>query len=94
MTYLTVQHKVRDYKTWKETFDKFESTRKSGGEKAYHILNMENDPNSLYVMFEWDSREKANSFFESAELKTTMEKAGVTEKPKITFLKHLEHRKL
>ncbi len=94
MTYLTIQHKVRDYKTWKETFDNFENTRKSGGEKSFHIMNMEDDPNNLYVMFEWESREKANSFLESSELKTAMENAGVVEKPKITFLKHLDKGKL
>ncbi|MEE9555019.1 MAG: cyclase [candidate division Zixibacteria bacterium] len=94
MTYLTIQHKVRDYKAWKEVFDNFEDTRKSGGEKAYHIMNTEDDPNNLYVMFEWDSRENANSFLQSSELKKTMETAGVVEKPTINFLNHLDRGKL
>ena len=33
MTYVSVKHKVRDYKAWKSVFDNFEETRKSAGEK-------------------------------------------------------------
>jgi quinol monooxygenase YgiN len=90
MTYLTVQHKVRDYKSWKEVFDNFEDTRRSGGEKSYHILHAEKEPNSLYLVFEWDNPEHAHAFFNSSELKDTMKKAGVVDSPKINFLKHLD----
>jgi quinol monooxygenase YgiN len=94
MTYLTVQHKVRDYKSWKETFDNFEGTRRSGGEKSYHIMHSEDDPNNLYLMFEWDSPENAHSFFKSPELKDAMKRAGVVDQPKINYLSHLDQGKL
>lgn len=88
--HLTVQHKVRDYKAWKEVFDNFEETRRSGGEKSYHVMQTQDDPNDLHLMFEWDSPEKARSFFQSPELKDAMKKAGVVEEPKINFLNLLD----
>lgn len=90
MTYLTVRHKVKDYKAWKEVFDNFEETRRSGGEKYYHILHSENDPNNLYLMFKWDNPDNARTFFDSSDLKETMEKAGVVDHPEINFLNHLD----
>lgn len=94
MTYLTVQHKVRDYNSWKKTFDNFRETRRSGGEKSYHILHTEDDPNNLYLVFEWDNPEKARSFFKSPELKDAMQKAGVVDKPQINYFTHLDEGQL
>jgi quinol monooxygenase YgiN len=94
MTYLTVQHKVKDYNAWKKTFDNFEDTRRSGGERSYRIMRTEDDPNNLYVMFEWDSPENARSFFQSPELKDAMERAGVVDKPKINYFSQLDEGKL
>lgn len=94
MTYLAVQHKVRDYKSWKEVFDKFAETRRSGGEKSYHIMRTEKDPNNLYLMFQWDNLDHARKFFDSPELKDTMKKAGVVDTPTINFLEHLDEGKL
>jgi len=86
MTELMVRHKVKDYAGWKTAFDNFASVRKSGGEKSFRILHPTEDPNDLILLFEWDSVEKAKTFFASQELKTTMEKAGVAEKPTIQFV--------
>lgn len=94
MAYLTVKHKVKDYKAWKEVFDNFRDTRKSGGEKSYSIMSEENDPNRLHVFFEWDTEDRARTFMQSTELKDAMQKAGVIEEPQIEFLKALEDGKL
>lgn len=94
MTYLTVKHKVKNYKTWKEVFDNFESTRRSGGEKTYQVLREEKDPNEVHLIFKWDSPERAHTFFKSPELKDAMQKAGVVEEPRIDFLEQLDEGKL
>jgi hypothetical protein len=90
MTFLRIKHKVRDYDSWKTVFDDFRETRKKGGEKSYWICQADNDPNDLDVTFEWDNEENARTFFKSPELKSTMEKAGVTENPEISFLKEVD----
>ncbi|UCH66248.1 MAG: hypothetical protein JSW63_03710 [Ignavibacterium sp.] len=86
MAHLFIKHKVADYTAWKKTFDEFVETRRAGGEKSFQILHPENEPNNLYLMFEWDSIANAQKFLDSSELKNAMQEAGVTEEPQISFL--------
>jgi len=86
MSQVLVKHKVNDYAAWKDAFDSFADFRKSAGEKSFQILHQDNDPNDLTLLFKWDTRENAESFLASEELKSTMERAGVTETPNIQFL--------
>ena len=90
MAHLFIKHKVADYGAWKEVFDGFVETRRAGGEKSFQILHPDNDPNNLYLMFEWDNLANAQNFLNSPELKSTMEKAGVSEEPQISFLNELD----
>jgi hypothetical protein len=86
MTHVFVRHRVNDYGTWKAAFDNFVDFRRSSGEKSFQVLQQDKDTNSLYLMFQWDNPENASKFFDSDNLKKTMEKAGVAEKPEIVFL--------
>jgi quinol monooxygenase YgiN len=86
MTQVMIQHKVRDYADWKAEFDNFAEFRKSHGEQSYRVLHPSEDPNDLVLFFEWDSTEKAETFLASSELKSAMQRAGVTEEPTIQFL--------
>lgn len=94
MTQVMVRHKVNDYEAWKKEFDNFADFRKSSGELSYRIMTPGDDQNNLHLIFEWDEVENARKFMESPELKMAMEKAGVTEKPEIKFLKMTDHGKL
>ena len=91
MTHILVTHRVNDYATWKKVFDEFVETRKSFGEKTYQILHPTEDPNNLTLVFGWDTPQNAKRFFESTELQTTMQNAGVAEKPTITFMEESAH---
>jgi quinol monooxygenase YgiN len=86
MAHLFIKHKVADYTAWKKTFDEFVETRRAGGEKSFQILHPENEPNNLYLIFEWDNIANAQNFMQSPELKSAMQNAGVTEEPQISFL--------
>ncbi len=90
MTQVLVKHKVKDYDTWKDVFDNFASTRKTGGEKSYRILRPSENPNDLTLLFEWDTAENARTFMKSSELKSTMQRAGVAEEPTIQFLTEID----
>lgn len=83
---IMVRHRVNDYNAWKTEFDNFSEFRKSQGELSYQILQPIDDTNNLRLIFEWDDVTRAKKFLESPELRMTMEKAGVTEKPEITFV--------
>ena len=86
MEHILVRHRVNDYPKWKEAFDNFVDTRKSYGEKSFQILQKDDDTNNLFVLFSWDKKENAQRFFDSTDLKDTMQAAGVTEAPEIYFL--------
>jgi hypothetical protein len=86
MTHVLVKHKVNDYATWKAEFDKFADFRKSSGEKSFRILHPSDNPNDLTLLFEWDNVKNAETFMTSTELQSTMQRAGVSEKPNIQFL--------
>ena len=86
MAHVLIKHKVADYNNWKETFDAFAETRHAGGEKSFQILHSNNEPNNLFLMFEWDTLENAQRFLSSEEVKNAMKQAGVIEEPQIQFL--------
>jgi quinol monooxygenase YgiN len=86
MASMLVQHKVKDFTEWKMVYDSVEDLRKSNGELSDNIYRDASDPNSLTIIFKWNSLENAQKYAQSPELKAAMEKAGVDGPPKIYFL--------
>ena len=89
MVYVAVQHKVKDYKTWRLAFDNFHTTRKSAGEQSFKLWRAEEDPNDLNLLFQWDNSENAHAFMTSTELQKAMQEAGVHERPRIQYLSEI-----
>lgn len=81
-----VYHKVADFAKWKTGFDAFRRIRLDAGELTFEAGNLIDDPNTAYVINEWESAEKAKAFFALPELATAMQKLGVTEAPHFMFL--------
>ncbi len=86
MATMLVQHQVSDFAKWKEVYDSVYDLRKSNGELSDDIYRDADDPNSLTIVFKWDSLERAKRYSQSPELKEAMQKAGVAGPPKIFFL--------
>ncbi len=86
MSQVLVKHRVNSYEDWKNAFDNFANVRKSSGEKSFRILHTKDDPNDLTLLFEWDTKENAEKFMASPELKSAMQDGGVSEAPQIQFL--------
>jgi hypothetical protein len=42
------------------------------------------------VLFEWDDLKKAQQFAQSPDLRETMERAGVVDRPDVYFLEEIE----
>ena len=83
---MLVQHKVKDFADWKNVYDSVADLRASNGELSDQIYREASDPNSLTIVFKWDSLANAQKYAQSPELKAAMEKAGVEGPPKIYFL--------
>jgi quinol monooxygenase YgiN len=86
MAKMLVHHKVKDFNAWKAVYDSVADLRAANGELSDRIYRDESDPNSLTIIFDWDSFEKAKKYAKSPELKAAMEKAGVMGPPEIHFL--------
>ena len=86
MASMLVQHQVKDFAAWKRAYDSMADLRKSSGELADQIYRDEGNPNSLTLVFKWDSLANAQKYASSPDLKAAMEKAGVEGPPQIHSL--------
>lgn len=74
-------HKVENFATWKKAFDGFSEIRKSAGERSFFVGTLHNEPNTAYVVNEWDSIEEYQAFMGNPALAEAMKSAGVLEQP-------------
>ena len=86
MPSILVKHTVRDFATWKQLFDAHAKTRQAAGCTGGTLFQDSTNPNEVTVVMNWDSLQKAQAFAQSADLKATMEKAGVISQPQVSFL--------
>ncbi len=80
-----VKHKVSDYDGWKAVYDKFVPYAKTNGVVDESVYRDPNSPDDVIVTHKFRNIESANKFFNSFELKSAMEDAGVASVPEIWF---------
>ncbi|HXI02740.1 MAG TPA: hypothetical protein VNI57_06135 [Candidatus Saccharimonadales bacterium] len=86
MAYLLVRHKVKDFESWKKVFEEHGRARESLGCKGGRLMRNAEVPNEVVVLLEWDFHENARKFVDSEDLKSTMQRAGVLDRPDIYYL--------
>ncbi len=86
MGMMIVRHKVTDYGKWRPMFDAHVQKQKAAGLTHPRVLRSADDKNELVIIFDDMDTKKARDFAASADLKETMTKAGVVDKPTIYFL--------
>ena len=62
MPVLQIEHPVRDFETWKATFDGGQERREVGRVRRYQVYRPVDDPNYIAVDLEFDSRAEAEAF--------------------------------
>lgn len=90
MIHTIKRFKVKDYDKFKSVFDEHSAIRKAGGEKGGRLFHNLDDSSEVIIYLRWDTMENARKFFDSEDLKNTMQKAGVSDKPDIYFLEEVE----
>jgi heme-degrading monooxygenase HmoA len=88
MATLLIHHRVIDYDAWKEAYDSAEELQRNGGVRSHRVWRGGDDPNRVVVEHTFDSREAAESFVNSRELREAMGGAGVDESS--LQIEHLE----
>lgn len=86
MPHVLIRHRVEDYARWKPAFDKHASVRMTAGELRHMLFRTADDPNDIFILFEWDRLDKAQQFVRSEDLRKVMQQAGVADQPDIYFL--------
>ncbi len=64
MPVLQIDHRVRDYDTWKAVFDGDPVGRAAGGVRSHRIACLGSDPNHVLIELEFDSTGEAEAFRE------------------------------
>ena len=85
-SYLLVRHKVRDFSEWKSGYDAHLPNRTEAGLTEKYLLRGEPDPNEVVLMFAIKDIGRAKAFIESVDLRETMQRVGVIDKPDLYFL--------
>ena len=80
-----VRHEVSSYATWRKAYDGFDATRRKLGVIAQAVYQSLDDPNDVTISHDFTTAAQARAFAGSAELKATMQKAGVKGTPQIWF---------
>jgi hypothetical protein len=83
---MLIRHKVRDFTQWKRGYDAHLPKRDEAGLTEKYLLRGAKDLNEVIIFFEAKDLKLAEDFAESADLKETMQKVGVVDKPNIYFL--------
>jgi hypothetical protein len=85
-SYMLIRHKVRNFSEWKRGYDAHLSKRVEAGLTEKHLLRRAQEPNEVILLFEAKDLNRAKTFAESADLRKTMQRVGVVDKPDIYFL--------
>jgi hypothetical protein len=81
-----IVHDVADYATWKAAFDAHAGARKQAGITGHAVNRRADQPNTVVLYLQAASLEQIKAFTASADLKATMQRAGVVGAPQINFV--------
>jgi len=77
----------RELPKWKPVYDGHLPARQKVGLKEVHLLRNNDNPNEVILLFSAEDLDKAKAFIASDDVHQTMQRAGVSDKPDIYFLK-------
>jgi hypothetical protein len=86
MAWLHARHAVADFEKWKPAFAATAVPRR----KRFFVFAVEGNRNDLLVMEEFDTREHARAWIDSADHREAMARSGVSGAPEILLLEELE----
>jgi hypothetical protein len=82
---LTIHIKVKDYSTWRPSYDGNEKNRLSAGITNGRVFRSTEDQNDVVILQDAADVAKARAWLGSDEMKATMQKSGVVGSPKVRF---------
>lgn len=92
MPILVVQHRVRDYASWKPVFDEQEDVRRQHGATRHWVYRAPDDPNDIVVAVEFPGVEAAQAFLADQSLPEALQRAGVEGQPHVHLREEVEQK--
>jgi len=83
---VNISHDVKDFEAWHSAFKDHAGIRANGGSKTSEVWHSADQPNTVSVTLNWESKESFATFMESDDVRSKMEAAGVVSAPTVTFL--------
>lgn len=83
---MLIRQKVRNFATWKPTYDARDSIRQANGLHNYVLGRGVDDTSAVLIALRADDVEKAKAYSRNPELRQAMQKGGVTGTPAYHFL--------
>ena len=85
MVYWTVRLKVADSAQWRKVFDENEALRRAAGSTGVNqVFHDVDDANTITLIMEWDTAEKARAFMSDPALAERQKKAGSLGPPAVS----------
>jgi quinol monooxygenase YgiN len=81
-----VRHEVADFGAWKRAFDEHGATRAKAGVLGHAVNRSRENTNVVVVYLQAESLDALRAFASAADLKQTMQAAGVIGAPELTFV--------
>jgi len=91
MAAVLVQIRVEDYANWRMAFEEGAPLRATMGATSTTIMQQENDPNSVAILFEVPDLQRAKQFSQNPELREAQQRSGVIGKPNVSFYSNVAH---
>lgn len=85
-SFLLVRQRVKDFSAWKQVYDGHLPKRREAGLTDRYVLRGTDDPSEVILLFEPQDSARAHAFAASPDLRETMMRAGVVDKPDAYFL--------
>lgn len=86
MVKVIVEHKVRNFDTWKPVYDSSMNLINKYGGSNMEVGLLHGTKDDVYVTGDFTSEKNFRDFFGSEELKNKIKESGVISEPKITIL--------
>lgn len=85
MTTAFVRHTVADYAKWRRMYDELDAMRTRLGVTGASVYRDADDSNTVIVTHNFKDTSTAKAFANSQELRSAIERSGVTGAPQIWF---------
>ncbi len=84
-----VRAKIKDINAWRPVFDGNIGLRRTAGEVTHRIFYNLDNTTDVFIFFEWESRAKAEAYFQSDVGRKGMADSGIVSPPEFIYVEEL-----